>query len=452
MKRRDFLQSTLATASLTSLSPLMFLGDESRKPTVGLIGSGWYGKCDLLQLLNVADVDVVSLCDVDSRMVDEAAELVASRQTSKQRPKVYADYRKQLQDHQHDIVLIATPDHWHSLPMIAAVESGAHVYCQKPTGTDVLESKAMLDAARQHNRVVQIGTQRRSTPHLIEAKQRVVDEGLLGDIAHVDICCYYHMRTRKTKAEAPDKPAPDFLNWEAYTGPAPMRPFNDIVHPRGWRAFMEYSNGIVGDMCVHMLDLTRFMLDLGWPERVSSAGGILVDTESRANTTDTQTATFHYPDLNVVWTHRCWGHPSNKEYPWSAIIYGDKGTLKLSVQKYEFEPRGKGQRMSGEAVIELDKYPQDKSDQQDWAMELHVGSAIRGHMRDFLDAIKEDRKPIADIEQGHISSASCFLANVAMDVGRTLAWDPDLHRVTNVESANKRLKRKWRKPYQHPAG
>jgi predicted dehydrogenase len=451
VKRRTFLKQTAATSALASLSPYVFAGSNNAPKKVGLIGSGWYGKCDTLQLLNVADVEVVSVCDVDSKMAKQAAALLGARQKSKKVPKVYEDYRSQLEKHEHDIVIIGTPDHWHSLPMIAAVEAGADVYCQKPTGWDVLESKAMLDAARKHKRVVQIGTQRRSTPHLIEAKQRVVDAGLLGDVAHVEVCCYYHMRNRKTKEQAPDKPAPDHLNWEMYTGPAPMRPYNDIVHPRGWRAFMEYGNGIVGDMCVHMLDLTRWMLDLGWPSRISSAGGILVDTEARANITDTQTATFHYDDMNIVWTHRSWGHAPDNEFPWSAIIYGDKGTLKLSVNKYEFEPRGKGEKLSGDQVIELDKFPTDAVDKEKWSLELHVASAIRGHMTDFLSSIEDRSKPVADIEQGHISSASCILANIAMDVGKTLEWNPETHQVMNSDAANERLMRDWRSPYVHPA-
>ena len=452
MKRRTFLKTTATSSAIASLAPWVHVSGSRAPQKVGLIGSGWYGKCDTLQMLNVADVEIVSVCDVDSKMAAQAAELLGSRQKSSNVPKVYEDYRKQLAEHDHDIVVIGTPDHWHSLPMIAAVEAGADVYCQKPTGCDVLESKAMLDVARKHDRVVQVGTQRRSTPHLMEAKKKVVDAGLLGDVAHVEVCCYYHMRNGKTLEQAPDKPAPEHLNWDLYTGPAPMRPFNDIVHPRGWRAFMEYGNGIVGDMCVHMLDTTRWMLDLGWPERISSAGGILVDTEARANITDTQTATFHYEDLNVVWTHRSWGIAPNKEFPWAAIIYGDKGTLKLSVNKYQFEPRGKGEKLSGTAVIEMDKFPTDKLDKEKWALELHVASAIRGHMKDFLKSVEDRSKPIADIEQGHISSASCILANVAMGVGKTLAWDPSTHRVTNSDEANELLKRDWREPYVHPAG
>ncbi|MEM7316637.1 MAG: Gfo/Idh/MocA family oxidoreductase, partial [Planctomycetota bacterium] len=276
MNRREFVRTSTAAATVAALSPNLYATTNNKKRRVGVIGPGWYGKCDLLQLMHVEPIEVVSLCDVDSNMLNEAADLVATRQQSGKRPQTFKDYRNLLSKVEHDIILVDTPDHWHALPMIAAVEAGADVYCQKPTGVDVMESKAMLDAARRTNRVVQIGTQRRSTPHLIEAKERVVDAGLLGDVAMVEICCYYHMRNRKTIEQAPDKPAPPHLDWEMWTGPAPMRPYNEIVHPRGWRAFMEYGNGIVGDMCVHMLDTTRWMLDLGWPTKISSTGGILV--------------------------------------------------------------------------------------------------------------------------------------------------------------------------------
>ena len=192
-----------------------------------------------------------------------------------------------LKEKDLDIVLIATPDHWHALPMIAAVEAGADIYVQKPISVDVTEGQAMLAAARKHQRVVQVGTQRRSTPHLIEARDRIVREGKLGKIGLVEIYCYYHMRAR---GNPPDTNPPDYLDWEMWTGPAPMRPYNPIAHPRGWRAFMEYGNGIMGDMCIHMLDMVRWMLGLGWPKRISSTGGILVDKASKANIPDTQTA------------------------------------------------------------------------------------------------------------------------------------------------------------------
>jgi predicted dehydrogenase len=260
------------------------------------------------------------------------------------------------------------------------------------------------------------------------------------------------MRNRKTKEEAPDKEPPKNLDYEMWTGPAPMRPYNEIVHPRGWRAFMEYGNGIVGDMCVHMLDMVRWALGLGWPTSIDSSGGILVDTKARANITDTQVATFHFDDLNVVWTHRTWGSSPDPAYPWAAIIYGDKGTLKLSVNSYDFIPQGRGEKLHGKAVVELDKFPRDAEDEKKWALELHVASAIRGHMKNFLQAIDQRSKPVADIEQGHISSASCILANLSQRLGRSLTWDPETHTVKGDDEATAQLKRPYREPWQHPAG
>src|SRR6185436_9646843 len=293
---------------------------------------------------------------VDSRMLADAATQVAARQRSKKTPRTFRDYREMLAQKDLDIVLIGTPDHWHALPMIEAVKSGADVYCQKPISVDVVEGQAMLAAARKYNRVVQIGTQRRSTPHLIDARDKVIKPGLLGKISHAEICCYYQMRSRDS-SPATGMP-PENLDYEFWAGPAPKLPYHKIMHPRGWRAFMEYGNGIVGDMCVHMLDMTRWMLDLGWPTRVSSSGGIYMDKKSVANISDTQTATFEFPELNVVWTHRSWGDPPDPKYPWAAIFYGEKGTLKAGVNGYDFYLRGKTESaLKGEPLFEYEKFP-----------------------------------------------------------------------------------------------
>ena len=240
MTRRKFIQVGATGMALSSLSNYAAEFADQKK-RVGLIGCGWYGKADLFRLIQVAPVEVVSLCDVDKRMLGEAAEMVAARQASKRRPRVYADYREMLKEKDLDIVLIATPDHWHALPMIAACEAGADIYCQKPIGVDVLECQTMLAAARKHKRVVQIGTQRRSTPHLIEARDTIIKEGRLGKVGLVEIYCYYHMRARENP---PDTAPPDYLDYEMWTGPAPMRPYNKILHPRSWRAFNEYGNEI----------------------------------------------------------------------------------------------------------------------------------------------------------------------------------------------------------------
>jgi predicted dehydrogenase len=440
MDRRRFLSTAAALTTAGYPAPA-----DQKTRRVGLIGSGWYGKADLLRLVQVSPVEIVSLCDVDKRMLAEAAELVATRQLSKKKPRTYADYREMLRQKDLDIVLIATPDHWHALPMIAAVQAGLDVYVQKPISVDIVEGEAMLAAARKYKRVVQVGTQRRSTPHLTEARDQIVKEGKLGKVGVVETYCYYHMRAR---TNPPDTNPPENLDYEMWTGPAPMRPYNQLVHPRSWRAFMEYGNGIVGDMCIHMLDMVRWMLDLGWPKSVSSSGGILVDKASKANISDTQTATFDFGDLKVVWQHRSYGHPPDPKYPWGATFYGDKGTLKASVMSYDFIPVDKGvQPIHKDVTYELEQYPEDKTEA---ALERHVAPAIRGHMIDFLKAIDVRSKPVADIEQGHISTASCILANLSMSLGRTLHWDPVKHRVLGDEEANRLLRRPYRKPWVHP--
>jgi predicted dehydrogenase len=446
MNRREFLQSSSAAGLAFSIGgkhATAFEGREAKR--VGLIGSGWYGKADLLRLIQVAPVEVVSLCDVDKKMLADAADLVAQRQVSKKTPRTYADYREMLKEKDLDIVLIATPDHWHALPMIAALEAGADIYVQKPISIDVSEGKAMLAAARKHQKVVQVGTQRRSTPHLIEARDRIIREGKLGKIGLVEVYCYYHMRN---PSNPPDTSPPDYLDWNMWTGPAPLRPYNSIAHPRGWRAFMEYSNGIMGDMCIHMLDMTRWLLELGWPRRVSSSGGILVQKGSKANIADTQTATFDYGDLDIVWQHRTWGEPADPKYPWGATFYGDKGTLKASVYGYDFIPSGGGSPIHRDVTMELDQFPEDKTEKD---LERHVAPAIRGHMKDLLAAIASRSRPVADIEEGYISTATCILANLSMKLGRALTWDAQTGKVSGDEEANGLLTRPYRAPWVHPA-
>lgn len=210
---------------------------------------------------------------------------------------------------------------------------------------------------------------------------------------------------------------------------------------------MEYGNGIVGDMCIHMLDMTRWMLGLGWPTRIDSTGGILVDKESKANISDTQTATFDYNDLRVVWQHRSWGEANDPKYPWGATFYGDKGTLKLSVYSYDFIPLGGGQPVHRDVTYEFEQYPEDKTEKD---LERHVAPAVRHHMQNFLAAIDARSKPVADIEEGYISTATCILANHSMKAGRSIAWDAAAQRATNDDDVNAMLQRPYRQPWTHP--
>jgi predicted dehydrogenase len=443
--RRQFIRSASATVALAALRPYginLFNSPAIRR--VALIGTGWYGKSDLFRLMQVAPVEVVALCDVDKHQLSEAAAMVSQRQNHK-KPQLYTDYRKLLSEQKPDIVLIGTPDHWHALQTIDAVKAGAHVYVQKPISVDVLEGEAMLAAARKYNRVVQVGMQRRSTPHLVEAKKNIVDTGLLGKISHVEMCCYYHMRNNGNQ---PIQSVPDFFDYEMWTGPAPLRPYDGLPHVRWWRTFMEYGNGIVGDMCVHMFDAARWMLDLGWPKRISSTGGIYIDKTGKSNIADTQSALFEYDELNCVWQHRSWGTAADPEYPWAFKLYGDKGTLSCSTMKYDFIPVGKGEKIHKDVVYEKEKYPADLDEPK---IELNAAPATRQHMLNFLEAIDKGIKPVADIEQGYISTASCILANLSMQLGgRPLIYDPAKKEIVGDTEATKLLQRKYRHPWIHP--
>ena len=448
ISRRRFLQSGSALAALAAFPSLGADALElvNGKPKrVGLIGAGWYGKSDLWRLLQVAPVEVVSICDVDQHMLAEAVEMAGRRQKSGNKPRSYTDFREMLKEKDLDIVLIGSPDHWHSLHAIAAMESGADVYCQKPISADVIEGEAMVAAARKYQRVVQIGTQRRSTPHWIDAKKQIVDAGLLGKIGHVEMCCYFPMRMNENR---PLQAVPDFLDYEMWTGPAPLRPYDGLPHRSWWRAFMEYGNGIVGDMCVHMFDGARWMLDLGWPKSVSSSGGIYVQKEGKSNIPDTQTAIFEYDGFDAVWQHRTWGTAPDPDYPWALFIHGEKGTLKISTMRGDFIPVDRNAKpIHFDCVYEREQYPEDLTEKN---IEINAAPATRRHMLDFLAAIENRTRPVADIEQGHISTASCILANLSMKAGRTLSYDPAQRIVVGDPEATTLLRRPYRAAWQHP--
>jgi predicted dehydrogenase len=446
MNRRHFLKtSSTALFALTAASyaPTTFAAEKTRR--VGLIGAGWYGKSDLWRLVQVAPVEIVSIADPDKHMLAEAVETACQRQKSRSKPRTYNDYREMLKEKDLDIVVVGSPDHWHALHAIAAMEAGADVYCQKPITRDVREGEAMVDAARRLKRVVQIGTQRKSTPHLIEAKKQVVEGGLLGKIGHVDLCCYYGMRAN---GNPPLEPVPDFLDYEMWTGPAPLRPYDGLPHKRWWRTFTEYGNGIVGDMCVHMLDTARWMLKLGWPKRITSAGGIFVQKGGKSNITDTQTATFEFDGFDAVWQHRTWGTPPDPDYPWALFIYGEKGTLKASTMRADFIPTDKSVKpIHFDCVYEREQFPEDVNEKD---IELNAAPATRLHMKDFLKAVDSRGRPVADVEEGHISTASCIMANISMDLGRPIVFDPKKRVVVNDSEATRHLRREYRKPWKHP--
>ncbi len=432
MQRRQFLAAS--TALLAFPLHLRSGALNTAVPRVALIGTGWYGKSDLLRLLQVATVEVVGLCDVDAQMLAAADELLRKRHPG-QKPRLYARHEDLLAREKPDLVLIATPDHWHAIQAIDAMAAGANLYLQKPIGVDVRECESIVDAAKRYGSTVQVALQRRSTPHLLEMKKKYLDSGLIGRVHHVEMCCYYPMRDT---AQREPVPVPASFDYEQWTGPAPMLPYKGLPHRR-WRAFREYGNGIVGDMCVHYFDAVRWLLSLGWPERISSQGGIYVQTEADATTTDTQTAVFEYPErgLNCVWQHRTWGQAPQAEWPWSFTIFGTEGKLQADTHKYEWTPMG-GQPVRVKVELEGERYPEDL---QEEGIELHVAPATRAHLTNLMQALEGKQALAAPVEEGHISTTSCILANLALDLGRPLRYDPVARIVVDDPTATALLAR-----------
>lgn len=449
MRRRDFLKigslgvmSAMAAGAFGRKGYAEDMADKNLQ--VGLIGTGWYGKVDLLRLIQIAPVEVAALCDVHRPRLEKAGEIVAERQVSHKTPALYGDWRTMLDERPFDIILVGTPDHWHALPAIAAMEKGIDVWVQKPIGVDVVECQALSAAAKKNSRVTQVGLQRRSTPHLIEMKKRFIDSGEIGQVAQVDIYSHYGGGDLFQESSAPPEGF-DYLMW---TGPAPTRPFYPVVADRGWRSFMEYGNGTVGDMGVHMFDMIRWLLGLGAPKRVSSTGGRYVYTKGIQNISDTQTVIFDYENLQVVWNHRHWGGLSDQRHPWGAYLHGTKGLLKASVFGWDFIPNGKSEPAeSGDVVYELDQYPEDKTEQD---LEKHTAPGVRGQMRDFVARIADRGETVCPIAQGAISTIGCILGNLSMQTGRTLEWDAEAGVIKNDDEANALLAREYHNGWIHP--
>lgn len=437
MDRRDFLQASTVSAAL-ALSGQLRADDQKKTYRAGLIGTGWYGMVDMRHLMdNCPNLEVIALCDVDKKNLKEAADEVASRQ--KDRPAEFHDFREMLKPRNLDIVLIGTPDHWHALTAIAAMEAGADVYCEKPVSHTFGEGQAMVHAARKLGRVVQINTQRRSTPHVITARE-FIKEGKLGRIGSIRAYCYYNMRAM---GKVPNTQPPASLDYNFWVGPAPLRPFNPLMHPRGWRNFMEFSNGILGDMGVHMLDTARWIMGVGYPRTVSSTGGIYVAKGGTANTTDTQTVTYDYGGFDMVWEHRMYGRGDNK-VGWGVNFYGNKGTLELTIDDWTFYPWGGGKQVHVEATSDGPPGPDVKYEH------TNRKPAGRAHMKNFLQCVATRQRPVADIEEGHISTALCELGTISQKLGRSVAWDASRQQIVGDEEANRLLRRDYRKPWVYP--
>jgi predicted dehydrogenase len=416
LDRRWFLK-TAAAGTLSALSAARAADKPNEKIVLAVMGVHGRGR-DLLRGFSAfPDVEIAYVCDPDENVVPAA--LQALDPQHKSTPKTEKDVRRVLEDKDVTALVVAAPDHWHALATVWGCQAGKHVYVEKPISHNLVEGRRMVEAARKYDRVVQVGTQRRSAPQSLSALE-FVRSGKLGKVPFAQA---WIAGARKSIDRKQDEAVPRGVDYDLWLGPAPERPFNANRFHYNWHWNWDYGTGELGNNGIHGLDLVRWLLDLDAPTRISCGGGKYFFDDDQ-QTPDTQVATFDFDGCCVTWEHRIWSRTGAEGQAFGVALYGEKGTLLFDDKGWH--------------VI-------DGVDASDKAGEMQ-----RAHLRNFLDCIKEHRKPNADIEEGHKSTRLCHLGNIAWRTGRTLRFDAATETLDSAE-ANKLLGRSYRKPFEVPA-
>ncbi len=399
-----------------------------RKYKTAVVGPGWWGMNITREAMRSGQCEIAALCDVDENQLKPAAAEV--KKSSGDRPRKYKDFRDMLAKEKPEICIVATPDHWHPLVTIEAIGSGAHVYVEKPVAHTVLEGRAMVTAARAAARVVQVGTHRRVSPHCVTA-QDFLRSGKMGKIGMVR--AFVH-NASGPGVKTPDSEPPPGLEWDFWCGPAPLRPFNASIHPKGFRYHLDYANGTIGDWGIHWFDQILMWSEEKWPRRVFSTASRHIKRDS-ADAPDTQIATFEFESFTATWEHRQYAGNAAEKHPLGCYFYGTEGTLHLGWRDgWTFYPHAKG------------------------ASEIHVpprlnapdDQNIRELFADFLESIQSGKRAVSDIESGHRATTMSLLAMLSWRVGRSIAWDGARETIPGGKDANKLLSRPYRAPWKYP--
>ncbi len=440
--RRTFLNKSLATAGAAAsagyaaraaqqVGALSALGSSvlgaNERIRVGVIGVGGRGRHDMVTFLEQGKhIECPVVCDVDGAMI--AAAVDELKKHDRPQPDTVKDFRRVIDRKDIDIVLVATPDHWHALPTIHACQAGKDVFCEKPLANSIGEGHAMVEHARKHKRVVQMGTQWRLSKHHADAID-YVHSGKLGKIRLVR--CWCALAWFKDVGKREDGPVPAGVDYDMWLGPAPKRPFNSGRFHFNFRWFWDYSGGLMTDWGVHLLNLAMWGMKCDFPKRVASTGGKFA-FDDIAETPDTQTAIYDYGDFGLIWEHQAGtGHGAEgREH--GVAFYGLNGTLIVDASGWEVAPEGK----KLEAI-------KKQREEDSHACELRL-------VADFLDCVRTRQKPAQDIELGHRVSSVAHLGNLAVRTGRSIEYDTANMRVIGNDEANAMITRPYRSPWELP--
>ena len=424
--RRTFLGSAgLAAAATmtTSHQPARAVGANDRV-RVAIVGCRSRGN-DLAKLFaDNKGAEVVAVCDIDDAMIGKPLKSV--EKITGTAPRTEKDFRKLLDDKSIDAIVNATPDHWHALIAVMACQAGKDVYTEKPASHNVVEGRRMIQAARKYDRVMQVGTQRRSMEH-VKAAVEHVHSGGVGDVgmarAWID-------QQRKPIGHGKPGPVPAGVDYAMWQGPALDRPFYANRFHYNWHWFWNWGTGELGNNGIHGLDVARWGLGVDAPLTIASSGGKFVFDDDQ-EVPDTQIVAWEFPNACLVWEHRMWSKHGVEGLGFGIAFYGDKGTVVIDEKGWSVQDPdgGKPEKPVG-------------------------GKATNGmsaHIQNFLDCVHSRKKPNADIEVAHLSTRLCHLGNIAHRLGRKLAFDPTREAFKDAPDADKLLGREYGPRFEMPS-
>ncbi len=432
--RRAFLDGiwpagTAAAVSAMLASRQAALADQpsaaaAESITVGLIGTGGRYQTFLNEFARRQDVQVAAVCDVDEARRAAAAELVASMLGH--RPREFADFRRLLDEQAIDAVFVATPHHWHCPIAVPALLAGKDVYLEKPASHVFREGRLLLEAARKHGRIVQHGTQMRSS-EVTAAAGQLLASGLLGEIKMTNA---WNVQRHSHRQPAPDGPAPPGVDYNMYLGPAPLRPFNPNRFHGSWNWYRDYGNGDIGNDGVHDIDMARWALGVTThPVRIT-AHGSRIDLQGEREFPDNMLVAYQYAEGKVlIYEDRGWTKNGMYGFDSGNAFYGSEGTM-------IFSRRGYFQVYMGAA--------------NEPGPSMRGGTGISEHVADFLDCVRTRREPAASAEVAHLTCGLVHLGEIAYRVERVLHFDPQNERILHDDEADRLLTKQYRQPWGLP--
>jgi predicted dehydrogenase len=438
--RRSFLQHSVAgLAGAAALSPVTVSARSSaqvaganRRIRVGLIGCGGMGTSDLRQALRLG-AQVVALCDVDDAQTARVKELVG-KDFSQTPELVTRDFRQALDRKDIDAVIVATPDHWHAIPTVMACQAGKDVYVEKPLSLTIGEGRTMVNVARAHKRVVQMGTQQRSAPHYASAVE-YVKGGALGKIRLVKTWAYQDwMGNIPVK---PDGPPPAGVDYDMWLGPAPARPFNPNRFHFNFRWYYDYSGGLMTDWGAHMIDIANWGMGVKAPNACVSVGGKFGFPDDAEETPDTQQTLWEFDGYSMIWEHATAVGQGPYMRDHGVAFHGNNGVLVVDRGGWEVYPET--ETSQGQKKYRYAGEPRRGTGGVDYH---------QAHVRNFLECMDTRMPPRSDVEVGHNSMIACHLGNIAFRAKRRIQWDVDRERVVGDAEAQAMVDKPYRAPWK----